>query len=265
MLGMWGGTTFHWLLFERAISLEGAASSTVIYQCYPVLLILFLMWFARLSLLGQNSGDDKPSLDIGKVALILLSAFGVGLVVSGQAKELSFFGALSGSIYALSAALLAGASLASAVVMPDWIEVENRQDKRAEKRTIAGLYLHIIRNIIALIILAVLSLIFRHTYEALSVNTILVPVLGGTVDGFWAYFFHRANNLRRKSPSINALQNLSPILALLWLGIFASTNILRLDWFVVGALIVISANTLLHLDTEGRRVPLGARITQTTK
>ena len=46
---------------------------------------------------------------------------------------------------------------------------------------------------------------------------------------------------------MNSLNNLTPLLALGWLGLFSTVTLVRVDWFVLGALVIITANTLLQI------------------
>ena len=65
------------------------------------------------------------------------------------------------------------------------------------------------------------------------------------------YLYYSANQSSVRKPWINSLSNLTPVLALVWLWTFVDVQIPRVAWFVLGALMIISANTLLHLDPEG--------------
>ena len=89
-----------------------------------------------------------------------------------------------------------------------------------------------------------------QTSDGIGSLPLLMIVLGGAgiAAAIGNYLYYSANQSSVRKPWINSLSNLTPVLALLWLWALVDTQITRVAWFVLGALMIISANTLLHLS-----------------
>ena len=80
----------------------------------------------------------------------------------------------------------------------------------------------------------------------------LISILGGfLVAGIGDVSFRIANSYT-DNLGVNALSYLTPILALAWLALFSQAEVSRLDYLLVGAIAVITANLLVNFESEIR-------------
>ena len=83
-----------------------------------------------------------------------------------------------------------------------------------------------------------------------------LPLSGGLVHAVGWSCLARADHALADMPAVNSLNNLTALSAFVWLGLFSTATLVRVDWFVPGALVIVTANTLLHLDPRGALRPV---------
>ena len=63
---------------------------------------------------------------------------------------------------------------------------------------------------------------------------------------------YRLGNLINRGLGINAITYLSPLLALVWLFAFSQVEVSRVDYLIIGAAAIITANLLINFEAEIR-------------
>ena len=96
-----------------------------------------------------------------------------------------------------------------------------------------------------------LLVVLLSSPDALFSDSIVGLTIGGALSGLGAIAYRYAN-LETSNLSINAMDYLQPILALGWLWLFATVNVVRTDWLVVGATAVVAVNALINFRSEDR-------------
>ena len=257
-LFLWFFSTLDWLLFERAVNTSEPASATVIYELNPSLVVILLwLWPVSASIYDSDSTSDTINtanasrfrILLNKLPLILLSGAGVALVALGQAPSITFASIVAVSGYAVAAAVMGAVSAASSNRLPHWLGLG---DLAPNERATIIMYMKS-RHLMAI---GLLSIAVGSAYSLVNGNPIVfssfaIPAIGGAIGGLGDYYYFHSNQLRASEPWINSLYNLTPVLALVWLTAASHVDVLKLDWFVLGAATVVTANTLLHLDPEG--------------
>ena len=74
--------------------------------------------------------------------------------------------------------------------------------------------------------------------------------MGGAVAYALANITWRAANMLTDNLGINAMSYATPLVALLWLFVFSQVNVARLDYLIIGAAVIISANLLINFEAE---------------
>ena len=243
----------NWLLFERAATYSDPAVATALFEVQATVLVILLTLFPASQALKRPASAKR--LWRGKWTLVVLAGGGVALVALSQADTLdsaSASEALSGASWGLAAGVLAAVNAAVLFRLPYWL---GYSDLPLDARDDVGLYVssrqQIAVGVTALIIAFPLAVGFGGT----DFGDMAVPFIGGAVGAAGWALLQRANHALVDYPSVNTLYNLTPLLALVWLEMFAEVSLVTLDWFVLGALAIIVSNTLLHLDPEGAEDP----------
>ena len=238
------GGAFDWLLFGVAVENLGPSTATVLYEFWPTLVILGLALRPRNSTLRPRHKRFAARRGL----LVCLSSVGVTMVVLSQGQ--GSHGGVDGlgSAVGLAAAALAALWIVLTIRLSDWQRI-------GADDTLARMHLSMVvkyhRNLAAALVVAPTAIASLAQSRALPVAGLLLAAAGGAVGAFGDYFLFKANQ-RSRDPSINALANATPVLALVWLSVLVGVEIPRLDWFVFGTLAVVAANTLLRLNPRGR-------------
>ena len=87
--------------------------------------------------------------------------------------------------------------------------------------------------------------------ETTSFNSMLV-VFGGALAQGTGSVLWRKSNLLSDSPTINAIAYAIPILSLGWLALFSLVGVARVDYLIIGAAAIITANLLINFEAEVR-------------
>lgn len=79
-----------------------------------------------------------------------------------------------------------------------------------------------------------------------------IGLIAGIVIGSSTRILRRQANILTSNLGINAMSYATPIMALTWLFIFATVEVYRLDYLVLGATAIIAANLLINFQAEIR-------------
>ena len=86
--------------------------------------------------------------------------------------------------------------------------------------------------------------------ETISVNSFAIAVVSGALVMAPASIAWRAANMVTDNLGINALSYATPIFSLAWLFLFAQVDVARVDFLLIGAAVIITANLLINLEAE---------------
>ena len=86
--------------------------------------------------------------------------------------------------------------------------------------------------------------------ETLALRDAGLTVIGGIFAHAFANICWRSANLLTDNLGINALAYGIPILSLTWLFLFAEVNVPRIDFLIIGAAAIITANLLINFEAE---------------
>lgn len=243
----------NWLFFERAVRYSDPAVATALFEVQATVLVALLTFFpASQSLMRPSTARNKWH---GKWTLIVLAGGGVALVALSQANtltEASISDTLSGAAWGLAAGILAAVNAAVLFRLPYWL---GYSEVSLDARDQIGLYVSSRQQMAAGLLALGVALPVEFGLRTIHYRDLLVPLIGGIIGAIGWALLQRANHALFDNPSVNSLYNLTPLLALVWLGLFSEVSLVKLDWFVLGALTLITSNTILHLDPEGAGDP----------
>ncbi len=87
--------------------------------------------------------------------------------------------------------------------------------------------------------------------ESFNDINIIPPVLYGFLSVI-AVILYRFANIKTSNLGINALAYVTPLVSLVWLGLASLISVPHFDWLVIGAVAIITANSLLNFKADTR-------------
>lgn len=88
--------------------------------------------------------------------------------------------------------------------------------------------------------------------ETISMKSLAIAVASGALIMAPASISWRAANMLTSNLGINALSYATPIFALMWLFLFWRVDVARIDFLIIGAAAIITANLLINFEAEVR-------------
>lgn len=88
--------------------------------------------------------------------------------------------------------------------------------------------------------------------ETISMESLAIAVASGALIMAPASISWRAANMLTRNLGINALSYATPIFALMWLFVFWRVDVARIDFLIIGAAAIITANLLINFEAEVR-------------
>ncbi len=88
--------------------------------------------------------------------------------------------------------------------------------------------------------------------ETISLRSLVIAVTSGALIMAPASISWRAANMLTSNLGINALSYATPIFALMWLFLFWRVDVARIDFLIIGAAAIITANLLINFEAEVR-------------
>ena len=251
MLGVLLGT-FNYAVYAWSLKYIDVSVAAVLYETWPLWMIL---------LTGKlYKGEDRyDNIGVFGWACILMGFFGLGFVILSQTGEVMlgkenmtwfhlFLGALLALIAAGMAALNGGCSLRWGTT------VLKEVSQKSTDKDLAIFFIlmpTLLARIPSVTIGASLGIWGGHN-EIIEVdNMIIAAILGFLILAAGQILFRMANLITTKLET-NALAYGIPVFSLMWLGILGYINVPRVDWLIIGATGVMSANALLNFKAEQR-------------
>ena len=243
-----------YMLFAWATQYMDIAAVTVIYEVWPILLILLV------ERLYRREGRFR-AVGGGTVSLLLIAFIGIVFVVVGQAGSIGGlssndgqnWGLITGLALAVGAALLAplmafgfrwGSDLAA--------ELASSSSDHESKPS-----LEMFCAIVAFLVSSSGAAVFNTgagliSGETIGLRVLTISVVGGALTNAIAGIAWRKVNFTTTNLGINALAYMTPVVSLSFLAMFSQVEIPRPDYLVIGMVAVVAANLLINFEAEIR-------------
>lgn len=237
------------------------AVATVIFETWVI-------WYIIMHLLDKN---DKPSYTLKKGLLptfifILFAFLGVAFVVFSQDGLIDITINI-GIIIILSGAVINAANAYRSIkfgeIASDKYYKENKNSDAEDYDERKLVYTLMIIATANIIVGASTSIII--IFQSIFTSNKLIPDIsiielywsmatGFIVIGFTVLFLRKAL-IETDSQEVLSIQYFAPFLALIFLSVFTTIDIARLDWFIIGSGIILTVN--LFLNTQSPEKNLG--------
>ena len=257
VLGTLSGLDY--VLFIYSTRFVDISIATVLFELWPLFSI-------PLTAVLTRRKKRYAKITLGFMLLLSGGFAGAAFVIASQSGQLAGVGDLSSVDLVIGTllALLSAFAVALAVCLFRWSEdLVERLPKRVNKDR-GQLDLELFAVAVAIVITDVFS-ITMNGVAGIATGEILAPthIWVGLLFGFFVYFLGslawRASNLLTGDLGINALTYFTPLLALVWLWVYSTSNlpgsdgvlaIARVDYLIIGAAAIVSFNLLLNFEAE---------------
>lgn len=240
---------FEFALFAWSARLVDISVTAILFETWPVLLIVLTMWLYR--------GDRRYRAADASLWLLLAVGFaGFAFVVLSQQ-------ALPGGVASTGWSLAAGiglAVLASAVTSlsafgfrwgTDLAEALQRAGVRPPGSHSLELFGAILASLLANVVVVPANIVIGIALgEPMTPFVFAAAVGAGVVCHAGATLCWRNANLLTDNLGVNAIGYATPVLSLAWLFVFAQADVARVDYLVIGATGIIAANLLINFEAE---------------
>ena len=243
---------FEYGLFAWATRFVDISVAAVLFESWPIFLILLTaLLFRDETRYRKVSPDTLLLLVIGFAGFVFVAASESGGF--GDWNDSQFINTLIG----ISIVLLA-------VISASFSAFGFRWGTDLSKELPSSLLIGRNRNLVDVCCVLVASCIGNFvgsglnaivgfsTGEPILAGAAVVGIVGGMFAHALANIAWRAANLMTDNLGINAFSYATPIFSLVWLFLFAEVDIARVDYLVIGAAGIISANLLINFEAEVR-------------
>lgn len=238
-------TMFTWSLRFIDVSI-----SAVLIEIWPIFLIF---------LVARLLGERYKKITIEMVGLSFLCFIGVAFVVNSQfgtgvsENNTSTPMLVIGTVLALGGAIVA----ALTAFIFKWgalvgNEVSNVVDKNKSLISLELFCVVIAYFIGSLISIPINGLAGFVSSESTTLSSLGIGILGGIFVQSSASILLRKANLVTHNLGVNSMIYMAPIMALLWLFLASQVNVARIDFLLIGAGAIITANLLINFEAELR-------------
>ena len=239
--------TFEYALFAWSVKFIDITVAAILFETWPVFVILFSTWLFKEDLRYRRITPMT-------IILVFLSVAGFVFAIASQTVEVSVFqdivnlnsliGAVLVSLAAITVAFVAYGFKWGADLSQDLAKGEDAKSLEVFCATIALL-------ITSLVSVVVSTGIGLFSGETLTFQDMEIPVVAGIVAAF-SWIALRKANFTTDNLGINAIAFITPILSVTWLFWIADAKPIRLDYLVIGAAAIITANLLINFEAEIR-------------
>ena len=236
-----------WVFFAWSSHLTETAVTTVIFESWPILVLVGRWSF--------KTASGKKRVTFSDITLVAVAGVGLILVILSESVSDADSLSVAGVVLAILGSVTVAASIV-AVLSGGEIAAERLEalgngglgsEEQSALRTRASALSRGTMWVAAgsgLLIFAIFS------PSVFSLQVLAVGVFLGALHGVSSFAFTYANHLSH-SDTINSLYYLVPALALGWLWTLTDVTVADPQLFVAGAVGVIAINMVIHLDPEG--------------
>ena len=245
--------SFNYAIFAFSLKYIDVALATVIYDTWPIWMIL---------LTGKMFQKEKhyQKTHIMEWGCIIIAFLGLCLVVSSESGMLFLYHNNMESLYSLSmgvvlalAAAIIGA-LSSGCTIKWGRDIINKNLEVKPKETGNMTVFFVLFATFAASVINFITIILFNNFTANSnefiytENVIIAAILGLFISTPATLFFRTANVITTKL-EINVMGYLTPIFTLACLIVMGYADVVRMDWLIIGALLIVTTNILLYLNS----------------
>ena len=235
-------------LFAIATKYIDVVAVVVIYEAWPIFMVILT---GRLF-----QGDSRfRKLSLGGGFIFLLALVGLVFIMAGQSENftntLSFSdAAVIGSFLAILAAFCNALSPAYSVKHGS---VLRKNILRETGEDVGELFCSLVSLCVQRFIAGALALCLAFYFgEDLTVRGLIAGAITGLVITAIMNIALRQANLLTSNLGVNALTYIRPIFALTLLWIFTTPEYVRVDFLIIGAVIIVVSNLLINFEASIR-------------
>ena len=239
---------FDFILFSLATRYIDISIINILYGLWPFYVILFTKFLYR-----KHNRYSKMS--ILQWSYIAFGFLGLALSVLSANSEISIIyniDFLIGVSLAFFSPMFCGLVVSCCMYWSnDFINItwSNPEHQKVNME----LYFSVLAGVIAAIPVIVIFLIIgnnSYVNEKIELSNLFIVIFHGLLMGVVGRVFIRLGNILTTKLELNAINYLSPIIALVWLSILGFIDVPHKDWLFIGAIAVVSSNMLLNLDIQ---------------
>ena len=237
------------LVFAWSFRYIDPSVATVIYETAPLIML-------PVGLLLFRSDGRYRDTNVAVVIPAIMAFAGLVFVSISQTRELdtitqaSLLSSLFGISLGLLGALCYGVKIPLAVRMGSRIRAGMSSSADNDATELFSVLLLAVMSAVPLFPLLVLGLSFSGAEW--STQTAIFGLGNGLLAGTVARIFLRKANITTSNLGVNSLVYITPIFALAWLHIFSRIGIASVDYLIIGAVAIVTANLLINFQAEIR-------------
>ncbi len=238
---------FSYAFFALAAGFASVATVAVIYEIWPVVMVVCMAWLFR------GSPQYRPAS--GWLILMVVASF-IGFVLVAWPER----SILPGSVLIVGVGVaVLGAAIAGSqnAVAFRWADILGRDLHQAGSygRSLPSLLVFgsVFAQCITQLMCVVISIpIVLMTGGEINYSLVAVAVAGGLLSSGLADVLFRAANTIGDNLGVNAISYTTPLFALGWLSLFSTVEVAKPDFLIIGAMIVVMSNLLINFEAEIR-------------
>ena len=223
--------------------------ATILFEIWPVFMILVAYRLFR------EEGRYRK-ITFTMMFLTLLSLAGFVFAIASQTVEVEsvagFFRILWESREGVGLVIAAIVATTFITLSWKWGGYLSREVSEAGDEKSLELCFTVVLFLVVSVVASVISVgLAMAESEGLTFNGWLIALVFGAVLAFGNISWGKAN-FTTDNLGINSLNYAIPILSLVWLLLFAQTQVARIDYLVMGAAAIVTANLLINFEAEIR-------------
>ena len=236
---------FSYAFFAMAAGFASIASVAVMYEIWPIVMMVCMVWLFR------GSRQYRPAS--GWFFLMIVASFmGFVLVVWPERTVLPSSTLFTGVGIAILGASIAGSQNAMAFKWADLFGKDLHQTRlygySLDSLLVFG---SVFAQCITQFMCVVISIPIAITIGGdISYSLVAVAFVGGLLSSGLADVLFRAANTIGDNLGVNAISYTTPLFALGWLALFATVEVAKPDYLIMGAMIVVMSNLLINFEAE---------------
>ena len=244
------GGASEFTLLAASVRFLDVAVVAVLFEVYPVLIIFVASRVFR---------DTRQYRRLGGLSklLILMSMFGfIFAVVSQNAGFFDSFAGASLLNLLLGICLVAGAILGCGASVFGWrwgrdLGSEMTSGLGTVESSLLGMVVALwLTCLVASVVSGVGGLVVG---ENIDWHLGVFGLGGGLVITCFGAICHRKSNLLTRNVGINSMGYVVPVFSLVWLYWIAGVDVARWDYLILGMVLIVAANLLMHFEADVRR------------
>ena len=236
------------LVFAWSFRYIDPAVATVVYETAPLIMLPVGL------LLFRSDGRYRDTTIAVAIPAVMAFA-GLVFVSAGQTRELnsitqaSLAWSLFGIALSLLGALLYGLKIPLAVKASSRSRAASRSSADGDERELFSVLLLAVMSVAPLLPLFLLGLSLSGEWNT---QTATFGLASGLLAGTAARICLRKANILTSNLGVNSIVYVTPLIALAWLHSFSRIGIESVDYLVIGAVAIVSANLLINFQSEIR-------------